>query len=768
MQATLPMLRTVLLLLLLIAHRAAAAPSAGDYLGSQACATCHQAQYQAWQGSQHAHAMQHASAETVLGDFADARFEQAGVESRFYRRDERFYVWTEGADGRMAEFEVRYTFGLDPLQQYLVEFPDGRLQALTIAWDSRSRATGGQRWFSLYPDARIRPGDPLHWTAPSQNWNFMCADCHSTAVRKGYDAERDRFNTRSAEQVVGCEACHGPGAAHLRWARTGAQGTDKGLTLLLDERRGSSWRASLERLTARRSAPLAQRKEHEVCAQCHSRRAQIAEGYQPGRPLLDHYRPVTLEPGLYHADGQQREEVFISASFAQSRMFAAGVTCSDCHEPHGQKLRLQGNALCTQCHQAATFDTPAHHFHPPGSSGGQCVSCHMPETTYMVVDPRRDHSLRIPRPDLSERLGTPDACTQCHSDRSAAWAAKAIGEHYPQRKTGLQTFAEAFSDAEQGLPSAIEELAHLLGEQGQPAVVRASAAARLGQTNADVHWDALAKGLGDPDPEVRLASIAGLERAPAQQRAQILGPLLGDSLRAVRSEAARVLTDVQLPESLAGQYAKALAEYEDSLALHADRADSRVALALLRQRQGSNEAARAELTQALRLDPAHLQARLNLADLLRALGQDDQASALLAEGIARQPDTAVLHYALGLTQVRLRQADKARASLAEAFRLAPDDRQIAYARVLNLWSGDPGAALQILEKLTRQHPYDAPLREAATRFNWKAGQHAAALRHAGCLQRLQPQAETVQRLLGEQAPAAGDVQHACGPEPSGS
>lgn len=758
-----PVSRFLLLCWLLIAPAAHAESRSAEYIGSQACSGCHEAQFQSWQSSQHAQAMQHANAETVLGDFSDARFEQGGIETRFYQRDGRFYVYTDGADGRLAEFEVRYTFGLDPLQQYLVEFPDGRLQALTIAWDNRPKANGGQRWFSLYPDTPVRHGDPLHWTGPAQNWNHMCADCHSTAVSKGYNAERQRFDTRSAELTVGCESCHGPGARHLRWAREGHATKDKGLTLALDERRGSGWRTSLEQLVARRSQSTTTRKEQEVCAQCHSRRAQIAEGYQAGRPLLDHYRPASLEPGLYHADGQQREEVFISASFAQSRMFAAGVTCSDCHEPHGQKLRLEGNALCTQCHQPATFDTPSHHFHPAGSAGALCVSCHMPETPYMVIDPRRDHSLRIPRPDLGERLGTPDACTGCHADRSPAWAATTIRQHYQLPRPGMQTFAKTFADAERGLPMALEQLAKLVGDQDQPAIVRASAANRAGPT----HWDDLATGLLDSDPQVRLASVAALESAPAKVRGHLLPSLLEDPLRAVRIEAARVLADVQLSASQAGSFSNALAEYDASLELHADRADSRVALALLRQRQGRIGEARAALEQALRLEPAHLQARLNLADLLRAQGQDNEAAKVLSEGLAQQPAMALLHYALGLTQVRLRQADRARASLARAHQLDPDDSRIAYAQALSLWTHEPASALRLLDTLTRRHPYDASLRDAAVLFNGKAGQRDAALLHAKCLQALQPDSVTARRVLVGHQEGGGDVRQACGlPTPS--
>ena len=189
------------------------------FVGSAQCASCHEGSYQAWKGSQHALAMQHASEQAVLGDFGGAKFRYAGIESTFFRRDGKFFVRTDGPDGKLADFEVKYAFGVDPLQQYLVEFPDGRLQALSIAWDARPKASGGQRWFHLYPKEKIDFRDELHWTKRSQNWNFMCADCHSTNLRKAYDAATDRFKSTWSEISVGCEACHGPGSAHVEWAK---------------------------------------------------------------------------------------------------------------------------------------------------------------------------------------------------------------------------------------------------------------------------------------------------------------------------------------------------------------------------------------------------------------------------------------------------------------------------------------------------------------------------------------------------------------------
>jgi len=428
------------------AHFLGTAPQP-TFVGSEACAQCHPAEAKLWHSSQHKLAMQHASDASVLGDFSDASFDYYGVHSRFFRQDGKFFVETDGPDGKLATFELKYTFGVEPLQQYLVEFPDGRLQTLSIAWDTRSKEQGGQRWFHLYPNEEIKHDDVLHWTKLNQNWNFMCAECHSTGVRKNYDAANDRFASTWAEISVGCETCHGQGSAHLAWARAQqswwpfdkSELPAKGLLVRFDERRDIVWRQDPKTGNAARNfTPALLRKEVETCGLCHARRGEFSEDWLPGRWLSDTHLVSPLARGLYYADGQMEDEVYNYGSFKQSRMFAAGVTCGDCHEPHAAKLRAPGDGVCTQCHAAEKYATAAHHRHESASAPLACASCHMPERTYMVVDRRHDHSFRVPRPDLSGRIGTPNACNDCHADKSAQWAASAIETWHGANRKGWQ------------------------------------------------------------------------------------------------------------------------------------------------------------------------------------------------------------------------------------------------------------------------------------------------------------------------------------------
>jgi tetratricopeptide (TPR) repeat protein len=732
----------------------ATTPVTAQFVGSQSCAGCHAVEHSAWQGSQHAHAMAHAGTETVLGNFSDQTFEYAGVRSLFRQREGRYFVTTDGPDGALAEFEVLYTFGLNPLQQYIVDLGGGRLQALSIAWDSRPAEQGGQRWFHIYPDEAVTHRDPLHWTRPSQNWNFMCADCHVTDFRKGYRAASDTFDSQWAELGVGCEACNGPGSAHLAWAAGDLAQQNRGLLRQFEERRAMHWQYRLEEVTARTtSAPPAVRTEQAVCAQCHAMRSQVAEGYQRSGELFDHYRPALLRDPLYHADGQQREEVFISASFAQSKMHAAGVTCSDCHEPHSQRLRAEGNSLCATCHSPAHFDQPSHHFHSQGTAGAQCVNCHMPQTTYMVIDPRRDHQLSVPRPHLSASLGTPDACTGCHSDQQPSWAAQHVEAWYPNGQWREAHFATAFAAADFGDPSAQPVLQQLANDALLAPVTRASAARRiLPGSGSMTLFQTL---LRSSDPLLRQGVLEALETASAAQRRELLVPLLSDPLRSIRSATARLLADVTLPAESQPAFAQALAEYEAELGLHAERADYLNQVGLLRLRQGRAGEAEEAWDLALRRDPLHGASRLNLADLLRGQGREAATEKLLREGLVLTPEDGLLHYALGFSLVRQARRDEALLSFRKAFAFRPNDPRILHVLAVALEPEDPRAALELLDEATGAHPFDVELRWAAAIFHARHGNVGSAREHGVRMLEMAPSDQRPRRLLDRIARPSG-------------
>jgi predicted CXXCH cytochrome family protein len=680
----------------------------------------------------------------VLGDFGGARFAQAGIVSSFFRRGEAFLVRTDGPSGALEDHEVRFTFGVAPLQQYLIALPGGRLQALGIAWDARPAAQGGQRWFHLYPSAPVTHDDPLHWTRPLQSWNAMCADCHSTDIRRGHDPATGRYATTFAEIDVSCEACHGPGSAHVRWARGagGARGdAGKGLAVLLDERRGVSWDIDPRTGNGRRSRPRVEAREIEACGRCHARRGELGAPPEPGAPLGQAYRLALLDEALYFPDGQIRDEVFEVGSFLQSRMFHAGVTCSDCHDPHGLSLRATASDVCLQCHAADRYRTRAHHHHAEGPAGVTCVGCHMPARPYMVVDVRHDHGFRIPRPDRTISLGTPNTCNGCHPDRPAAWAVDRVRAWYDAPKPGFQGFAEALHAGDLGAPGSRGQLLRLAADPEQPGIARASALTRVRGIPDAATRRALAALLGDADPLVRRAAAGAYAGAAIAARVDLL-PLLEDPVRDVRLEAARRVA--MLPREALGardqaRRDRAIEEYVAAQRSQSDRPEALSNLGALYLEIGRGAEAEAAFARALALDPTFAPAAVNLADLYRQAGRDPDGEAVLRRtlGTGSRPSLAIVHHALGLLLVRAGRGAEALRELARAAELGPDDPRLGYVLALALrHAGRDEEARRALVAVIERHPYHPESLRALVDVERDEGRPDDARRHAARLAEL--------------------------------
>jgi predicted CXXCH cytochrome family protein len=719
--------------------------SVATFVGSETCAGCHQSQAKLWGTSQHKAAMQHATDETVLGDFNDGSFDYFGVHSRFFRRDGKFMVETDGPDGKLAVFEVKYTFGVDPLQQYLVEFPDGRIQALSIAWDTRPKDKGGQRWFDIYPNEEIKHDDILHWTKLNQNWNFMCAECHSTGLRKNYDAKADRFATGWAEISIGCEACHGQGSAHADWARDQRswwpfgkrEYPDKGLLVRFDERLGVTWPIDAKTMTPRRSAaPLTLRKEVETCGLCHARRAGFHEDWIPGQWLSQTHVVEPLARSTYHVDGQIHdvEEPYNYVPFKQSRMFAAGVTCGDCHEPHSSKLRASGEGVCLQCHAPDKYADVSHRHHAGVDAAPTCISCHMPVRTYMVVDPRHDHSFRIPRPDLSDKLGTPNTCNDCHSDKAPQWAAAAIEQWFGADHKGFQTYAAAFHASRTDQADAAALLAVVAADRDTPGVARATALTELAPRISPANINIARSGLSAPDPMVRIGALDMLESLPAGQVWPVASPLLADPVRGVRIRAASLLATVpnaSQPPPDRERFQRAAAEFIAAQRTNADRPEARTTLGSFVARRGQPIEAETEYKAALQLSPQYLAASINLADLYRQLGRDGDGEAVLRAAILVSPRAAASHHALGLTLTRLKKPEAALSEFRHAAELEPSEARYQYVYAVALHSaGQREEAMTALNEALKTHPGHREILQALVSFSRMAGDTKGALGYA--------------------------------------
>jgi len=646
------------------------------FVGVQKCAECHKPEYDKWRGSHHDLAMDEANEETVLGNFDNAVFERFGVVSRFFRKNGRFFVHTRGPGGEMGDFEVKYTFGVFPLQQYLVPFPGGRLQCLPIAWDVREK-----KWYHLYPDAPIDPADWLYWTNAGQNWNGMCAECHSTNLKKNYVLNSDSYRTTWSEIDVSCEACHGPGSDHVNWAE------------LPDMARPP---AANYRLVVQ-TAGIKSRELVELCAPCHARRAILGDYTHAEPDLMDTMLPSLLIADLYFADGQILEEVYVYGSFTQSKMYARDVRCSDCHDVHSIKTVKDGNALCLQCHKADVYDTAEHHFHKKKGeigdpikgadgkvrfevgTGAACAQCHMPGRYYMGVDYRPDHSFRIPRPDLSRTLGTPNACNRCHADKNPQWADETITKWYgPGRRAHYGNTIDA---GRRHLSAAEKDLKKLAADPLYPVIVRATALSLLGAYAADGTAQTYATALADDEALIRRTAVDQINVADVKRQTALLASMLYDPVKAVRTEAARRMTEIRDPQLDAAQqrvYQAALREYQESMEYSADFAFARYNLGNLYTNLRQPEKAVDHYWAAIRIDDQFYPAKVNLAMLYNQTGRNDEAEALLREVVNVQPELYEVQYSLGLLLAEKKKYAEAARHLEIAAAGLPDRARVQY------------------------------------------------------------------------------------------
>ncbi|PQJ69742.1 tetratricopeptide repeat protein [Polaribacter butkevichii] len=625
------------------------------FLGDQKCKECHQDQFDKWKGSDHDKAMDLADSVSVLGDFNNKKFTSQGVTSHFYKKGKDFYVNTEGRDGKYHDYKIIYTFGVTPLQQYIVQFPNGHYQCLRTAWDSVKN-----KWFDLYPDFKVVHSEWLHWSRGGLNWNNMCSDCHSTNVRKNYDQKTDSYNTKFAIINVNCEACHGPGKQHVSDV----------------EKLGEKYVASG---TFQMTTDTAPRELVDECARCHMRREQFSEFFNFEGTVLDHYYPQLLEERLYQADGQILDEDYVYGSFLQSKMYQNDVTCTNCHDAHTLKLKFDGNKLCAQCHVPEKFDTPEHHFHQPNTEGAKCINCHMPGRFYMGNDFRRDHSFRIPRPDLSVKYGTPNACAGCHKDKDDVWAAKSFKKLFGE--VDSIHFSEKLAPGITMQPNGHVGLIELMHDKHQPEIVRASATKVLSNYNAQNFVQDYISLLNDDSALVRGASVDVLSSMNTTDYTSYFLPLLEDPKRSIRIKTFYGLggvAETDIPEVYKESYAKVKKEFYLHLKTNADFVGARMKKGDYYLKQGNITKAIESFESALAIDNINNQIRLNLATLYYNNKEYKKAEEAFTTVIEQEPTYGPVYYSLALMYAELNRVDEAIVQLKKAMKIMPENIRVYY------------------------------------------------------------------------------------------
>jgi predicted CXXCH cytochrome family protein len=678
------------------------------FTGNTSCQPCHAKEHEEWLGSHHYMAMQPANDSTVYGDFNNAVFTADGVTTKFFRENGKFMMHTEDEDGVYRNLEVKYIFGFTPLQQYLVEFPGGRMQATRMSWDTKEK-----KWFNQYAGQKIPAGDWLHWTGNGQNWNTMCASCHSTHVKKGYDVESDTYATTYNDINVSCESCHGPGKNHIDYINGN------------DYKKGNKVEGSLLQMykKADKIATINQ------CGYCHARRSDITENPLPGHEVLDDYIPELPTTDFFYADGQMNDEDYNYTPFLQSKMFQRGVQCNDCHSPHSGKLKLDGPLVCAQCHAKDYFESEQHTLHKVGTVGVNCISCHMPTKMYMGNDLRHDHSFRIPRPDLTAKYGVPNTCNSCHTNKSAQWAADAITKGYG--KNPAYHWSEDLIPGSRLNAQSQQHLSRLTADSSVPNMVRATAIrylSQLQQANPAAH---LLPYLNDTSALVRHTVLQGLRNFPLSYWVNAAAPLLADKVRGVRIAAANLYLEVpsnQIPTAYYEPFTRAKNELYSYTLFQTDFAQGNLSAGDYFRRVNDLPNAEKYYNRAVSKDSQLVNARVNLASTLNALGRNAEALQQLEQSARIQPQSDHIFYTLGLLHAEMGDTKKAGEALQQAYKLNSRNIRALYNHGLLLaQQGNAAEAEKKYLKALQADPQNGDVLNALTILYIQQNQRAKAM-----------------------------------------
>jgi tetratricopeptide (TPR) repeat protein len=651
-----------------------------QYAKSPSCRSCHEEEYALWERSHHALAERDIDPRLDAAAFQFPFKIRHGTQVSWVTNNNGvFQIFTMGKDGKRHPFTPVRVLGVEPLRQFLVPADAGRMQVTELAYDPAQ-----VDWFDVYGEEDRHAGEWGHWTGHGMTWNSMCASCHNTALQKNYEITADAYHTTMVEHGVGCESCHGPMADHNAWqAAHPKQGGDPTIK-----------KPGREELFA-------------LCGSCHSRRGDLTGDFRPGQKYADHFSLVIPdETDLFYPDGQVHDEDFEFTAFSGSRMHAAGVRCSDCHEPHSAKVRIPGDNLCMVCHAAPAppapkIDPATHSHHKTGERGDHCVDCHMPQTVYMQRHARHDHGFTVPDPLMTRDFGIPNACNRCHTDRSADWSLQSVEEWYGdkmQRPTRART--QVLARARRGDAASVPDLIHLM-KQETNGFWRAVSANFVKRWISDPQVvAALSAGLGDSNALARSMSIRALEPLSNEEPIHAgLTNALSDPVREVRLDAAWALRATLDTNSVPGR------ELLAHLDFNADQPSGALQAGVFHLDRGDVASALTWFKRAVQGDGNSAPLRQALAVALSDAGKSREAVTELETACKLAPQEAEYRYKFGLARNEVGDLEGAKTALAEAVKLDPALAPAWYNLGLaENASGKPEAAL---EALVRAESLDA-------------------------------------------------------------
>ncbi len=707
------------------------------FAGSVSCRECHEKFYRLWSTSFHGLAMQ-----PYTPDFARAKLTphtgEIAIEGFKYQADitgNTGYVVEKGkSPSENKQYKIDHVLGGKNAYYFLTPFDKGRLQTLPLAYDVKKKewfdtAASGVRHFS---------DQPIHWRESVYTFNTACYSCHVSQLSTNYDLRTDTYQTVWAEPGINCETCHGPSEEHNRVCREAPKGTMP---------------ADLKIISAKRFTPD---QHNATCSGCHAKMIPLTATFTPGDKFFDHYDLITLENPDFYPDGRDLGENYTYTSWLMSPCLQSNkLHCGTCHTSSGRyrfKAEEKANDACMPCHAEKVNHAPSHTHHKLGSKGNQCVSCHMPITSFARMN-RTDHSMLPPTPSATIKYKSPNACNLCHMEKSAAWADSYIRKW---RKRDYQAAVLLRSglihSARKGNWSRLPDILSYIKSTKNNEVYRTSLVRLLRTCDDERKWPVLRQLLKDPSPLVRASAALGISDNLTPENIDSLLSVTADPVRLVRIRAAEALSPIpqtRAPEEARDHLKAAQAEFLAALNARPDDWTSHYNLGNFYASRNETEKAIASYETAIRLEPRALLPLTNIAIVYGQRGDYDKAETSLRKAIEIDPKSAPVHFNLGLLLAERGKTEGAEKELRRALQFDPRLAPAAYNLGMLIIRERPDEGLSYCRKAYELSPNNPKYSYTLAFYQAQTGDRKGAIKTLRDTVKRHPAYVDAALLLGE-------------------
>lgn len=639
-----------------------------EYAGSGSCIECHERFYELWSPSFHGKAMQPVDAAFVRenGLPASGPIAAEGLYYEMVTRDSAMLMIEKDGDKILNTFQIEWSLGGHNVFCFLTPLDKGKFQTIPLAYDMNR-----QTWFN-YPESAIRHfmdeemlDEALPWRDAMYTFNTGCYSCHVSQLSTNFNLESETYQTTWREAGINCETCHGPAGDHIeifRNLKEGEKPAEVGLIV---------------------TTTFTQEQHNASCAPCHAKMNPITPSYMPGDKYFDNYNITTLEDPDFYADGRDLGENYTMTGWMMNPCLPKSeIHCVTCHTSSGRdRNKNNPNNSCLQCHAEIGTDIEAHTLHQT-KDGLTCLSCHVPKREFVGHFLRSDHSFRPPMPEATIRFGSPNACNQCHTDKSPEWANAIVKkrENGNYQETTLK-WAQLIDEARKGEWKNIGMIYSYITEEKENEVVTTSFIRLLVNYNNESKVNILIKALNSNSELVRSAAAAGLSGYTSDEVRSALLKACVDEIRLVRINAVSSLL-IFSPESFTNEEQtlidKAENEYVTSMTARPDNWSNHYNLGIYHQNKGNVNDALYSYETAARLYPQSLMPLINSSVLYSYIGNPSKAEENLKLAVKHDPKNEAANLNLGLLLAEQGKMDEAERALKTVMEVNPGQAVAAY------------------------------------------------------------------------------------------